>query len=70
MAQVGRAMPTTVEIPTPNIRRRIAAIAQMPDRTVLKVYRRPRDVRATTLDRVAAAALQIGVVPPKREPLP
>src|SRR5688500_15817482 len=56
--------PTNSSIPSAPDRRRIAALATMPERQVLRVYRNPSGCRPSILDRVERAAEQLGLSPP------
>lgn len=51
-------------VPNAARRREIAALAMMPERGVLRVYRQPDKVRPSTLERVRRAALELHIEPP------
>jgi len=57
-----------MQIPSPQIRRLMAAREYMPERTVLRTYRDPRAVKPATLERVSRAARELGVEPPPPPP--
>jgi len=54
--------------PTPQERRRLAAVAIMPERTVVRAYRDPSSVKPSTLARLERAAIAVGVEPPPPPP--
>ena len=53
-----------MKIPSPQVRRLMAAREYMPERTVLRTYRDPLGVKPATLERVTRAARELGVEPP------
>jgi hypothetical protein len=61
-------------IPSPPERLQIAAKALIPPRGVLKAYRTPERCRASTLERLRRAAVELGfpapAFPPPQEPRP
>lgn len=60
------AMKQHTHLPTPQIRREIAARALMPERTVLGVYRNPSSHKPSTVARVVRAAMEIGAPEPEQ----
>lgn len=54
----------TTPMPDAPSRRQIAALAMMPERQVLRVYRDPRKCRPSVVARVVRAAAELGLPPP------
>ena len=54
----------TPPIPDPPSRRQIAALAMMPERQVLRVYRDPKRCRPSVVARVVKAAGELGLPAP------
>lgn len=57
---------TPPPMPSAPDRRRIAALAVMPERGVLRAYRDPAGRAPSTVERVRLAALELGLPPPPR----
>lgn len=54
------------KVPDPAVRRRLSGASLVDDRGVRKAYAAPERCRPSTLERVRAAAVALGVDPPPR----
>jgi len=63
--QIGATHMKPPPIPSAPERRRIAALAVMPERGVLRTYRDPGARAASTLERVKQAARELGLPEPQ-----